>query len=458
MRNLLRLFFVLVLNFFYLNISFAEHVMKNVIIKHPDYGYCRVNINIVNGIINKIDIIDKQVKDFSASKSGNNFFVTPGFVNSHLHPNQLLDRRLLDGLDTHTLLSKMHINFDKTYEDRYMQALFVLIDAIKSGATTIYSVASNPTPVIDAYNKIGVKGAISCFFNDQWETQDTAPKVVDFGSIEKKFAEFITQKTDKLDIHIGTASIRSASNEMFMLLNNLAKKYNTKVNLHVSECEQDSILCKKTRGLTPIRLLESLGVLNSSWNLIHTVALDEEEIKILAKTGVSIIHCPVSNAKTATGIAPIKEMLNAGVNITLGTDACSNNNTNNILNEAYFASLLHAAKNKDAQRVTTDMLWQWLTTNAYKMLGRNQAGVIKEGEQADLLMWDLNNNVFVPQVYGNFDSSIFYNAPDIKPHTVIIDGEMVVENYKFIKFPELDVVDKINETGQKIYKKFFEEN
>lgn len=421
--------------------------LKNVIINNSEYGYCRANILISQGSISECEIIEKNCQNFTLD----DYLVTPGFVNGHLHPNQLLDRRLMDGLDTHSFLHKMHADFEKTYEDRHAQALFVLIDAIKSGATTIYSVASHPMPVIDAYKKIGVKGAVSCFFNDQWETDDRAPKIVDINEIEEKFKDFLSCKTDKLDIHIGAASMRASSDNLLVFLNNLAKKYKTKVNIHISECRQDVSLCIKNRGTTPVRLLSKLGVLNSSWNLIHAVAIDQEEAGIIAKSGASVIHCPVSNAKTGAGIAPIGQLLASGVNVTLGTDACSNNNTNNILNEAYFASLLYSAKNHDPKTIEIATLFKWLTTNGYRMLGKNQSGEIKCGEPADLLMWELGRSAFVPICHGNFYCSIIYNASDIKPHTVFIDGEKIVENYNFTKFEEKEVQKKANICGYKIY-------
>ncbi|KKP29735.1 MAG: 5-methylthioadenosine/S-adenosylhomocysteine deaminase [candidate division TM6 bacterium GW2011_GWF2_30_66] len=421
--------------------------LENVIINNATYGYCRVNITIGNGIILNCEIIEKNCNSFCT----NDFLVTSGFVNGHLHPNQLLDRRLMDGLDTHSYLHKMHIDFEKTYEDRYSQALFVLMDAIKSGATSIYSVASHPMPVIDAYKAIGVKGAVSCFFNDQWETSDKAPKIVSISEIEENFKEFLSHKTDKLDIHIGAASIRASSDNLLVFLNNLAEKYKTKVNIHLSECQKDVSLCIKNRGTTPVRLLSKLGVLNSSWNLIHAVAIDREEIDIVAKNNASIIHCPVSNAKTGAGIAPIGQLLASGVNIALGTDACSNNNTNNILNEAYFASLLYSAKNNDPKTLSIDTIFKWLTINGYRMLGKNQSGEITGGEPADLLLWELGKSSFVPICYGNFYSSIIYNAPDIKPHTVFIDGEKIVENYCFTKFDEKEVQQKSNVCAYKIY-------
>ncbi|MBN1914800.1 MAG: amidohydrolase family protein [Parachlamydiales bacterium] len=420
-------------------------LLQNVIILHEKLGYCRVNLE-YSSTIDKCTIVDENLKEFCDE----DFFVTPGLVNSHLHPNQLFDRRLLDDLHITRLLDKMHALYQKTDQDRYVQAVLVLMEAVKTGSTTIYSVASKPLPVIQAYKDLGIKGAVTCFFNDKWEGHGIAPKQDNFANIEKSFSDFYTQKTDDIDIHIGSASVESASNDLLVLLDNLAKKYNTKVNMHISEGAASVASCFKSRKTTPVRLLEELKVLHSYWNLIHAVSIDEEEVKIIAKNNASVIHCPVSNAKTAAGIAPIKCLLENNVTIALGTDACSNNNTNNIFNEAYFASLIFSAINHDVDTVQLHVLWDWVTTNGYRILGKKPITYICEKQPADILLWSLNSSTFVPRCYKNFLSTLIYNAPDTKPHTVIISGKKIVENYRFLSVSENSIKKAVDICAQKI--------
>lgn len=419
--------------------------LDNVIIKHAEYGYCKANITINNEIISKISIIQTLPIDYKDSE----FYATPGFVNSHLHPNQLYDRRLLDGLPITELLHQMHGNYKKTDEDRYVQALLVLIEAIKSGATSIYAVASNPYPVLKAFKAIGIKGAVTCFYNDQWEGHGDSPTL--HQSIEAQFLAAHREKTDKVDVHIGSASIQSASNHLLTLMNELARRCNSKVNIHISEGIESVHSCQKSRGTSPIRLLAQLGVLSAYWNLIHAVNIDEEEVSLIANAGATVIHCPVSNAKTGVGIAPIKALMQAGVTIGLGTDACSNNNTNNILNEAYFATLIQSAQHLEPKMLEEATLMKWMITNGYKILGKHPETTLREGAPADLLLWSLHHNAFVPVPYGNFDSTLIFNAPDIKPHTVLVDGKPVVENYQFKIFSEEDIRDKVNACGAIIF-------
>lgn len=421
--------------------------LENVVIKDPNYGYCKAHLSIENGRIQQIEIVDPSLEDLS----GVDFYVTPGFVNAHLHPNQLLDRRLLDGLNISQLLHGMHSDYKKTDQERYAQALLVIMEAVKSGATTIYAVASNPYPVMDAFKQIGVKGAITCFYNDRWEGFGSPPALSLLETIEEQFALAMQHKNERFAIHIGSASVESASNELLLLMDKLARRYKTKVNIHVSEGKDSVRSCLQSRQLSPIRLLSALNVLGPHWNLIHAVSLDSEEVSLIAKHGASVIHCPVSNAKTGVGVAPVMEMKKQGIKIGLGSDACSNNNTNNILNEAYFTSLIHAAFQQNAEILSIETLMHWLTSQGHEIIGTGQKGVLAVGEPADLLLWSLHESHFVPLAYGKFNEALIYNAPDCKPHTVLIEGKAVVENYRFTLFSEKEIRDAVNLSGANMH-------
>ena len=431
---------------FYDEASGNSFVINNVITQDIGQKCCASNITVRNGIIEKIEHLPLNPQEINED----DFYLTPGFVNSHLHPNQLFDRGILDDLAITSLLSNMHKNSQKTFADRYIQSLFTLMDAVRSGATSIYAVASEPEPVIQSFKFLNLSGAVACFFNDQWEGLGNSPKQTSIKQVEKIFADLYQYNNSQLKIHIGSSSIQSASDDLLLLFNDIAKNYNTKVNIHISEGSEAVASCIKHRGTTPIRLLKQLNVLNSRWNLIHATTIDEEEIKIIADSGAAIIHCPVSNAKTGVGIAPITELIRHNVTIGLGTDACSNNNTNNILNEAYFAKLLQCGTHKNPMVLTEQTLLEWLTINGYKMLDLPQHGILTIGEPANLLIWSLKEPAFVPLSYGNFNSTIFNNAPDIKPHSIILNGKRIINNYKFIYPREEEILREANNRANKI--------
>ncbi len=351
---------------------------------------------------------------------------------------------MLDGLPISELLSTMHTQHKKTDEDRYAQALCVLIDALKSGATSLYAIASNPMPAIRAFKNLDLTGAISCVFNDVWEGAGNTPSQISFADVENEFAEFYAHNSSDLRIHIGSASILTASNELLLLFDDIAKRYNTRVNIHMSEGSDCVEKCLQNRGFTPVRLLAHLGVLNERWNLIHATTVDDVEVRLISAAGATVTHCPVSNAKTGVGIAPMRAFHEAGVTIGLGTDACSNNNTNNILNEAYFSILLQSALHKDPALFTIDTVFEWMTTNGHKIVGSGQHGKLEVGARADLLLWDLSVPAFTPLAYGRLKSVLINNAPDVKPHTVLINGNAVIENYTFVGSAEAAALQAVN--------------
>ncbi len=422
--------------------------LMNVIIDGAHNTYLLAHLTLKDGIITAVESTPIPAHAIEPS----HVYVTPGFVNCHIHPNQLFDRRMLDALPITELLSAMHTKHNKTDDDRYQQAIFVLIDALKSGATSLYAVASNPVPVIRAFNDLGITGAISCFFNDSWKGIGTPPTQTHFDAIENEFADYFKHQTDTLKIHIGTASILTASNKLLILLNDIATRYDTKVNIHISEGDDCVNQCMIERETTPVRLLHELGILNERWNLIHATTIDEKEATLIAKAGASVIHCPVSNAKTGVGIAPAVAMHAENIRIGLGTDACSNNNTNNIMNEAYIATLLHGALHQNPSALSEDIVFEWLTTNGLKIIDSSQTGKIEVGARADLLLWDLGAPAFTPLPYGKLRSVFINNAPDIKPHTVIINGKELIKNYQFNGTLELDAQLATNQWARSMHK------
>lgn len=415
-------------------------ILKDVLIDGLNGAYRLATIHIEDGLITDIESSEIQTRDIGRAQ----FYATCGFVNSHIHPNQLSDRRMLDGLPISELLSTMHTQHKKTDDDRYAQAICVLIDALKSGATSMYAIASNPMPAIRAFKDLDLTGAISCVFNNVWEGAGNTPSQIVLADVEMQFAEFYKYNLNDLKIHIGSASILTASNDLLLLFDDIAKRYDTRVNIHMSEGSDCVEKCLQNRGFTPVRLLAHLGVLNERWNLIHATTVDDVEVKLIAAGGATVTHCPVSNAKTGVGIAPMRAFHQAGVTIGLGTDACSNNNTNNILNEAYFAMLLQSAIHKDPALFLIDTVFEWMTTNGHAIIDSKSSGKLEVGQRADVLLWDLSLPAFTPLAYGRLKSVLINNAPDVKPHTVLINGNAVIENYAFVGAAEAKALQAVN--------------
>jgi 5-methylthioadenosine/S-adenosylhomocysteine deaminase len=149
----------------------------------------------------------------------------------------------------------------------------------------------------------------------------------------------------------------------------LARKYNAVYQLHVSETkkEVDDILNKY--GMTPVAYLDSIGVLDSKTILVHCVHLTDEEISIIARRKCFVVHCPLSNLKLGSGIAPIAKLLKAGVVVALGTDGSASSNRLDIWEAGKFAALLQKGVNQDPTLLPVKEVVRMMTVNGMKALG-----------------------------------------------------------------------------------------
>jgi len=149
----------------------------------------------------------------------------------------------------------------------------------------------------------------------------------------------------------------------------LARKYNAVYQLHVSETKKEVEDCLKEHGLTPVAYLDSIGVLDSKTVLIHCVHLTDEEISIVAQRKCFIVHCPLSNLKLGSGIAPVIKLLKAGVVVALGTDGSASSNRLDIWEAGKFAALLQKGINQDPTLLPVREVIRMMTVNGMKALG-----------------------------------------------------------------------------------------
>lgn len=149
----------------------------------------------------------------------------------------------------------------------------------------------------------------------------------------------------------------------------LARKYNAVYQIHVSETRKEVDDCLKENGLTPVAYLDSLGVLDSKTVLVHCVHLIDEDISIIAQKKCFVVHCPLSNLKLGSGIAPIAKLLKAGVIVALGTDGSASSNRLDIWEAGKFAALLQKGINQDASLMPVKEVVKMMTANGMKALG-----------------------------------------------------------------------------------------
>ena len=223
----------------------------------------------------------------------------------------------------------------------------------------------------------------------------------------------------------------------------LCRENGGRMHLHLSETQKEFDDCLRQSGMTPTQWFLKAGALGAKTTAAHCVVLTEEDRTILAETGVNVAHCPTSNLKLGSGFAPIPELLEKGVNVTLGTDGAASNNNLNLFEEMHLAAIVHNGRLKDTTLMDTDTVIDMATVNGAKAQGRTDCGELKAGFKADLIALDLNK----PHFWGNTadKSLITYSAQGSDVCMTMVDGKILYENGEYLTLDKGKILYETNE-------------
>jgi len=199
---------------------------------------------------------------------------------------------------------------------------------------------------------------------------------------------------------------------------------------------------KARTGKRPADWLSSIGVLNERCLAAHAAWLTINEVRALGKAGASISTCPVSNMKLATGgVAPIPEMLKEGVNVTVGTDGSTTNNSLDMFGEMKVLALLQKSSRWDPTVVTAQQALDFATINAARSIGMPDLGSIEVGKRADLLIMDHLSPSLRPLTTDNVVSNLIFAANRNDVRAVLCDGEVVIRDRRPTKLDLEKVIE-----------------
>jgi 5-methylthioadenosine/S-adenosylhomocysteine deaminase len=204
--------------------------------------------------------------------------------------------------------------------------------------------------------------------------------------------------------------------------------------------------------MSPIELMDSIGLFEFTTLAAHCVHVSPKDIEILSAKGVGVAHNPGSNMKIASGIAPVPAMLKAGVKVGLGTDGASSNNNLDLLEEARLAAFLHKLANNDPTVIPAGQALAMATLGGAKAMGMDsEIGSLESGKKADIILLDMNK----PHMYPKHDltSHIVYSARASDVTTVIINGELVMEDGVLTGIDEQEVLQTAEERAKALVRK-----
>lgn len=313
----------------------------------------------------------------------------PSFKNAHTHSAMTFLRSFAEDVPLQTWLFEKVFPYEDrlTEEDVYAFDRLAILEYLASGTTAFFDMYFFPDSTVNAAIETGIR-AVLC-----GSISGTAKDVERLNSQYQKFRNYHPRVDYRLGFHAEYTSDESMHREVARL----AHAEQQPVYLHISETKTEHEECIQRHGATPARYLESLGIWQYGGGGFHGVWLDETDRDIFRKNGLWLVSCPCSNAKLASGIAPLKECREEGVLLALGTDGPASNNALDPFKEMYLGTVLQKLRNMDAAAVPAADLLKAATVGSARAMGLTNCDVLAEGKQADIIMIDLHAPNLQPQ-------------------------------------------------------------
>jgi 5-methylthioadenosine/S-adenosylhomocysteine deaminase len=374
--------------------------------------------------------------------------IMPGLVNTHTHAAMTCFRGLADDLPLMTWLNDHIFPAEAKLNDRivYAGTMLACAEMIQSGITCFCDMYLFEGAVAEAAKAAGMRAVVGEVLYDF-----PSPN---YGPIESGFAYteslIKTWRDDPLiTIAVEPHSPYLCSADLLRRAAAISRNHCVPLVIHVSETESEVEKSLAEKGKTPVAYLADLGILSSNLLACHCVVLKEGDIDLLKNFGVKVAHSPESNMKLASGIAPVPEMIEAGVCVGLGTDGCASNNNLDLFSEMDTAAKLHKVNRLDPTVMDAKTVAAMSTIQGAQALGLGDVtGSLQQGKRADLIIIDLNKPHLTP-MYSPFSHIVYaVKAEDVT--TAIINGRIVMQDRKLVSLDMKAVMAEVERISRMI--------
>ena len=374
--------------------------------------------------------------------------IMPGLINTHTHAAMACFRGFADDLPLMTWLQEhiFPVEAKLNAEIVHDSTLLSIAEMIKSGTTSFCDMYLFAKDVARAAAKTGIRCWIGEVLYDF-----PSPS---YGELPNGFA-YVSELMDEyrnhplISITIDPHSVYTCAPSLLEQCGELAEKHNARYVIHLSETQTELDTCREQHGTTPVCHLDNLGLLGDKTLAAHCVMLSEEEIALLAEKQVKVSHCIESNMKLASGTAPVPQMIEAGITVSLGTDGSASNNDVDMFSEMNSVAKVHKAALLDPTVMNAETTLHAATLAGATSLGVDQeTGSIEIGKKADLIVLDLNQPHLTP-LY-NIVSHLVYAARGGDVMHSIINGKIVMKNRQLLTIDEEGIISRMHQISKQI--------
>lgn len=364
--------------------------------------------------------------------------VIPGLINTHAHGGLSTHRGCCDDGDLFQWAAALAPHTSAlTVEDNRRGCTLAVLEMIRNGITTACDCTRYGAGIFaDVASSIGMRSLSGALANSPELRRNGRPNWP-LALHETREAISAHEGDGLARFYLGAHSPYSCTAELLQEVKREANALGIGFVIHVSENRSENELIMDLHGKTPIGWLNDLGVLDSRSILAHCVWLDEADMVILAASGAGVAHNPASNAKLASGVAPVPAMRKLGIPVGLGTDSTLSNNCLDLFQEMKIAVLLQRAVSLDGYAMNAQDAFTMATLEGARVLGWDaDIGSLDVGKQADLVVLSLDHAL--ETTFERALSDIVYHAGPQHVRTVIIAGETIFDQGKFTRIDEAE--------------------
>lgn len=388
--------------------------------------------------------------------------VIPGFVQTHVHFCQVLFRGRADDLALLDWLRTRIWPYEAAHDEEstYLSAMLGCLELLAGGVTSVCVMESvrHADAAARAIEETGIRAVFGKAMMDYTDT------LGELGGMPQAFLETTEESLDRsmalLKRWHGAANgriryafmprgILTTSEELLQELKVLSREYGALIHTHACETIPESRLVQERRGLTEIKYLHRLGVTGDDLLLAHCLCIDDEDVEILRSTGTGVASCPLANLKLASGVAPLYQMRQAGVRLSLGSDGAPCNNNLDMFQEMKYAALLQKGISCDPTRMPATDIFHIATRGGAEVLGMgNLSGRLAAGMKADLAVLDFDRRETAPAPLSV--STLVYSGNPRMVTDTMVDGKWVYRNGTFPGLDEARIRARAQEAVKRV--------
>ena len=411
--------------------------------KEPFMGEVWVREDVIERVINGSGDIQEESFNEQIDCMGN--LLLPGFKNCHAHGPMTFLRSFADDLPLHEWLNWKIFPAEAklTQDDIYTLMQLAILEYVRGGITTSFEMYFYPEMIAKACIDMGFRVVLS---GTVFGMEESVTEAVH--TLQHDYRTFCNCHP-LVDYKFGFHSEYSCCRALLEKIAELSMEYKAPVYMHNSETAKEVEECITRYGITPVQLMDKLGLFEYGGAGHHLIYTNEADREILKKKGIYVVTNPSSNLKLASGIAPIKEYIENSIPVAIGTDGPASNNNLNFFKEMYLTAALQKIKYKDAAALEPYEILRMATVNGANLLGLTSCNSISEGKQADLIMIDLLKPNMQPM--NHFVNNLVYSGNNDNIIMTMIAGKILYVNGTYLmNVDHIDIYAKSNHIIKRI--------